>query len=150
MLSKPKPKRKGIPWSQSLSFEIHSKVLQQVEKHGQFHVSLSTHDTNCRRKSLPWSHIVLIAISLNKTISKQLLCFSANVNEKYFNFRLLHFFSAITENTFKMAFSLTCLKVEMLTILGLFHNINKVLQCTTVREIRKSCHLLFLITHHNL
>lgn len=35
-----------------------------------------------RGKSLPWSQIVLIATSLDKAVSKQLLRFSANVNKK--------------------------------------------------------------------
>lgn len=56
---------------------------------------------------------------------------------KYFIFRLLHhFFSPITENIFKMAFSLACLKEELLKILGHFYSVIKVLRCTTTSELR--------------
>jgi len=49
-----------------------------------------------------------------------------------------------------MTFSLAHLKEEILKILGHFHSVTRVLRCTIASEMRKSCHLLFLITHHCL
>lgn len=46
---------------------------------------------------------------------------------EYFIFRLLHFFSPITENILKITFSLACLKEEILKFLGHFYSVIKVL-----------------------